>query len=315
MEKVTGYTKGKGIYSEYFEYKKFKLFEKHHVNLNSQCWSFLHSMAGADLMRNDEWYNKVKQDFQKALSFCETEEELSDFVQFMEDVANVGGYATEFYNENKHLISDKLNNLDNNKFSGWDAITNECDRVYPNQNNPKHYAPIIKYKFGGKDPLDGISVYDGGNYYHFVTYGLSELYEKKSNNMDISGYGMEFTFKLNKDNYLDEEKEIMGICNILQFIARLTFNNGEIFKPYEYLYTGQTEGIDYNKKSNITGFITIPDNNLKEIQTPNGRVCFTELIGVTDNELKAILNKQINVKDLYERLGTDITDYNRMSIV
>ena len=105
MEKVTGYTKGKGIYSEYFEYKKFKLFEKHHANLNSQCGSFLHSMAGADLMRNDEWYNKVKQDFQKALSLCETEEELSDFVQFMEDVANVGGYATEFYNENKFLIS------------------------------------------------------------------------------------------------------------------------------------------------------------------------------------------------------------------
>ncbi len=29
-------------------------------------------------------------------------------------------------------------------------------------------------------PIDGISVYDGGNYYILNTYGLSELYEKES---------------------------------------------------------------------------------------------------------------------------------------
>ena len=79
---------------------------------------------------------------------------------------------------------------------GWDAIDKETKRVYPNQNNPKHYATLIKWKFGGPDPLDGISVYDAGDYWHFVTYGLSELYEKESEDKEWSGYGMEFTFKL-----------------------------------------------------------------------------------------------------------------------
>ena len=216
---------------------------------------------------------------------------------------------------------EELNELKNNKqdenrieATGWDSISNAFDEIYPNQKNPKHYGTLIKWSLGGKDPLDGISVYDGGDYWHFITYGLSELYEKKSENKEISGYGMEFTFKLKKDNYENEEDEIMGICGILQSIARMTFTEGEIFKPYEYLYTGQKEGMDTKMKSNITGFITIPETKIQGIETPNGKVIFVELIGVTDNELKKVMNKEISVKDLYLALKTDITNYNRKSL-
>ena len=198
---------------------------------------------------------------------------------------------------------------------GWDAITNECERVYPNQKNPKHYGTLVSYRLGGNDPLDGISVYDGGDYWHFVTYGLSELYDKESDIEEVSGYGMEFTFKLKKDNYENEENEIQCVCGILQSIARITFTKGELFNVYEYLYTGQTTGIDSKQKSNITGFITVPDDKFKEINTPNGKVCIVEFVGVTDNELKAIHNKEIRVKELYEKIGTDVTNYNRQSVI
>ena len=198
---------------------------------------------------------------------------------------------------------------------GWDAIDEEAKRIYPDQDNPKHYAALIKWRFGGPDPLDGISIFDGGDYWHFVTYGLSELYEKKSNNKELSGYGMEFTFKLKKDNYADEEDEIKNVCGLLQQIARITFKNGELFKPFEYLYTGQTEGIDAKQVSNITGFITIPDNKFQTLNTKNGRVIFVEFIGVTNNELLALKNKELDVKSLYTKIGTDITDYNRRSVI
>ena len=201
------------------------------------------------------------------------------------------------------------------KSTGWDAITELCDKVYPNQTDPKHYGTLISWELGGNDPLKGISVYDGGDYWHFITYGLSELYEKKSKVKEVSGYGMEFTLKLKKDKYEDEEKEIRGICGILQSIARMTFVNGEIFRAYEYLYTGQTTGIDWNQKSNITGFITIPDDKFHEINTPNGKVKFVEFVGVTDSELKAIINKNISIKGLYEKIGSDITNYNRKPVV
>ncbi|MCM1325306.1 MAG: suppressor of fused domain protein [Bacteroidales bacterium] len=198
---------------------------------------------------------------------------------------------------------------------GWDAITDACKKIYPTQDNPKHYGTLIKWILGGPDPLDGISIYDGGDYWHFVTFGLSELYEKETKDKKISGYGMEFTFKLKKDNYEDEEREIQGICGILQSIARLTFNNGEIFRPYEYVYSGQTEGIDTKMKSNITGFITIPDKELESIKTPYGKVDFVEFIGATDAELKAVMNKELRVKELYEKIGSDVTNYNRQSAV
>lgn len=204
---------------------------------------------------------------------------------------------------------------ENNEAPGWDAITKAFEEIYPGQTNPKHYGTLISWRFGGNDPLDGISVYEGEGYYHFVTYGLSELYEKESENKEISGYGMEFTFKLKKDKYEDEEGEIRCICGILQQLARFTFNNGEIFKPYEYLYTGQTAGIDVAMKSNITGFITVPENKVEEIDTSNGKVTFVEFIGVTDSELNKIMNKEITVKELYQKLGTDITDYNRADVI
>lgn len=80
---------------------------------------------------------------------------------------------------------------------------------------------------------------------------------------------------------------------------------------YEYLYTGQTQGIDVEMKSNITGFITIPDNELNPINSPNGKVTFVEFIGATDSELIALKNKELDVK----KIGSDITNYSRKSVI
>lgn len=69
------------------------------------------------------------------------------------------------------------------------------------------------------------------------------------------------------------------------------------------------------QKSQITGFITVPDTKVNSIQTPNGKVGFVEFIGATDSELVKIKNKEITVKDLYESLGSDLTDYSRESVL
>lgn len=210
----------------------------------------------------------------------------------------------------------KTEEAENNevKTPGWDAIAKECERVYPGKEPFRHYRTLISWRLGGKDPLDGISIYDGGDYWHFVTYGLSELYEKETDDWEISGYGMEFTFKLKKDAYEDETAELECICGILQSLARITFAEGEIFSAYEYIYTGQTQGIDSKTRSNITGFITIPDPEFKPLDTPNGKVEFVEFIGATDKELLAIHNNETDVRGLYHELGTDVTSYNRSSL-
>ena len=197
---------------------------------------------------------------------------------------------------------------------GWNAITAEFERIYPGQTKPKHYGTIIKWILGGNDPLDGVSIYDGGDYWHFVSYGLTELYNKESDDPDVSGYGYELTLKLKKYPFEDEEGELKNIIGIMQMIARLTFTKGEIFLPYEFIYTGQTQGIDAQQKSNLTGFITVSDPSVEPIDTPNGHVEFLELIGMTDAELKT-LSTVGTVMDIYQKLGSDLTDYHRASIV
>ena len=205
--------------------------------------------------------------------------------------------------------------LESPEAPGWDAITAAFEKVYPEQKSPKHYGTLVKWIFGGNDPLDGIDIYETDDYWHFVTYGLSELDEKRSKNKKLSGYGMEFTFKLKKAAYPDEEAELRCVCGILQAIARTTFNDGEIYRANEYLYSGQTSGIDSRSASNITGFITAADPDVPPIKTPFGRVEFVEFIGATDAELRAIIDKKLTVAQLREKLGTDVTSYDRDSVV
>ena len=197
---------------------------------------------------------------------------------------------------------------------GWDAITEAFEKLYPGQEDPLHYGTLIPWQLGGNDPLRGISVYDGGDYFHFVSYGLSELYEKENEDPEWSGYGFEFTLKLKKVGLADEDAEIRTICGIFQALARLTFQNGEIFQPDEYIYTGQTEGMDNRQQSALTGFITALDE-AGEIVTPNGKVQFVKLIGATDAELKALYEKKITVKEIAEKIGSDMTDYTRVSVL
>ena len=197
---------------------------------------------------------------------------------------------------------------------GWDAITEAFEKLYPGQEDPLHYGTLIPWQLGGNDPLRGISVYDGGDYFHFVSYGLSELYEKENEDPEWSGYGFEFTLKLKKMGLADEDAEIRTICGIFQALARLTFQNGEIFQPDEYIYTGQTEGMDNRQQSALTGFITALDE-AGEIVTPNGKVQFVKLIGATDAELKALYEKKITVKEIAEKIGSDMTDYTRVSVL
>ena len=205
------------------------------------------------------------------------------------------------------------NQADDIKADGWEAIEQEFLRVYPGQDKPLHYGTLVKWSLGGNDPLDGISIYDGGDFWHFVSFGLTEIYEKETEDPEYSGYGYELTFKLKKEKYENEEAELKNICGIMQSIARMVFK-GEVFGCDEFLYTGQTAGFDAFQKSKLTGFILIKDPAVNSIDTPNGRVDFLELVGMTDAELKTLSNVA-SVREIYAKLGSDVTDYHRASVI
>lgn len=222
---------------------------------------------------------------------------------------------------------------------GWDAITAAFEKRYPDQVDPLHFGTLISWQLGGNDPLKGISVYDGGDYWHFVTYGFSELYEKEWENKEYSGFGFELTMKLKKASAVlgtvqgdtagegqsidgqahsaanpAGDDEIRCAAGVLQALGRYSFEDSAVFRPYEYIYTGQESGMDSKGISKLTGFVTVPDE-AGAIETPNGRVEFVQLVGMSDRELMAIVDKEMTVKEAVQRLGHTLTDYGRSEIV
>ena len=217
--------------------------------------------------------------------------------------------------EDEYKIVVESENTDDSA-PGWEAIDAEFNRIYPDQPNPLHYGTVIKYMLGGPDPLDGISVYDAGEFWLFVSYGLSELYTKESEDPEYSGYGIELTFKLKKST--NDEEEIKNGCGLLQYVARYIFQTGKVVLPEEYIYTRQTEGIDAQQKSNLTGFLTAADDLADTIDTSHGKVEFVTLIGATDAELRSVYESEkskLEVKKLLQELGNQLTDYHRQSLV
>lgn len=98
---------------------------------------------------------------------------------------------------------------------GWDAIDHALAGLYPQQ-QPRHYGTLISYRLGGNDPLQGISAYWREQplpHWHFVTYGLSELYAKESEDLDHSGWGFELTFRLAAE---PSDEPPVWVMNMLQ---------------------------------------------------------------------------------------------------
>ena len=207
---------------------------------------------------------------------------------------------------------------------GKDAIENEVKRIHPLWENARYYTPKIAWESGGTEPLEQISIHKEEDYFHFITYGLTELYNKESKDQTKSGFGMELTFKLKTGEYKDqavERREQFNIIKLLQNFAKYIIQENSIVKPYEdtYLVKGihssKNTGIDIAGRSNIVAFITVPDKDLQSLDTPYGRVDFIALIGITKKELEALRNRKITEKELYEKIGTDVTSYHRKSVI
>ena len=207
---------------------------------------------------------------------------------------------------------------------GKDAIENEVKRIHPSVWSVRYYTPKIPWESGGTEPLEQISIHKEKDYFHFITYGLTELYNKESRDQTKSGFGAELTLKLKTGEYKDqseERKELLNIALLLQNFAKNIIQENSIVKPYEDIYlvkgihSSKNIGIDIAGRSNIVAFITVPDKDLQSLETPYGRVDFIALIGITKKELQALRNGKITEKELYEKIRSDVTSYTRKSVI
>lgn len=168
---------------------------------------------------------------------------------------------------------------------GWLSIDEKVNEIY-GQQEPQHFGTIIKYMLGGKDPLDGISVYESQNqedHYHIVSYGLSELYyNEESAGKEFSKYGFEFTFRLKKK----EGDDFNWAMNLMQNLARYVFETGKWFEEFHFIPTNSPIRLDYD--TNLTAIAFVLDPELGKIQTPHGEVQFLQMVGITTEEYEKL---------------------------
>lgn len=199
--------------------------------------------------------------------------------------------------------------------TGWDAIEEAVTKLYGEQ-KPKHYINSIPYILGGQDPLDGLSAYKAESpspHWHIVTFGFSELYEKESEDPEFSGYGFELTFRVARSE--EEVEPPAWALNLLQNMARYVFGSGNIFNAGDYLDANGP--ICLGADTELTALAFIPDPELEMMGTPNGRVEFLQMVGITEDELEAmkIWNTRGFLEAGKEEIPGFITDLSRKSML
>ena len=192
---------------------------------------------------------------------------------------------------------------------GWDEIEAAFGEIYGAQ-EPSHFGTLITSRaiFGGNEFLDGYSAYRSPKgYSHIVTFGMSELYavEEKLGGK-YSKWGYEMTIKLMGE----DPQNCVWAMNMLGNLARYTFKSENWFEPGEYVgHLKDPQSINLSKpESMITSLLVTNDTEIRSRQTIYGELAFLQLVGITTNELRTIMNDKSLVPVLLDAIRADYPD-------
>ena len=184
---------------------------------------------------------------------------------------------------------------------GWDAITAAMTALYGSQ-QPRHWGAA---QLVGSPRLDGVSAYDAGDHWHFVTLGLSEIGMKESDYPAISGLGFEYTMRVRRRPGDEPPDWVTRLLSLLgeTALGGQSFPAGHTLDP-----GGPIAGRDGNA---LEGLCFLVDPALPTMATPNGAVSFIQVVGVTRRELDDIVNDYSRLAALAGRDGLFVTDPDR----
>jgi len=161
---------------------------------------------------------------------------------------------------------------------GWDAIEAACAAVHGDA-EPMHWAhkgvmAMHDLKTPPENPLDGVSIYDGGDYWHYVGFGLSELYAKQTRDPAWSGFGLELCFRLIKPEPTDEAP--LWPVDLLTSLSKAVFSGSR----FEHGHTVKCGPINGDPDCPAVGLFLVEDPDLGTLDTPHGRVVMLLLVGI-----------------------------------
>lgn len=171
---------------------------------------------------------------------------------------------------------------------GWDAIDAALARVYGNV-TPQH----VGYDLPGAPSTDlqGSSAYEAYGHWHYVSYGLSELYfPREDDDPEWSGWGFELTFRVVR--FRGTQAPAWPFTMLNELAKHINEHEVLVEPGHRFDMRGAITGFPHLPDAPYTGltvFAVTLDPQLGEIRTPNGKVAFLQVVGVTDKEKQRML--------------------------
>ena len=173
----------------------------------------------------------------------------------------------------------------NGEALGWEAIDRAMAKLYGDA-QPAHWGTAVPFHLGGEDPLHGVSAYRseaGRPHWHYVTYGLTELFDKETDDPGSSGFGFELTFRLART--AEETAPPVWPVSLLQNLARYVFHTGNVFSPGHHMNANGP--IHAGSATALRALAFTADPALPPQRSSHGAFELVQVVGVTLDELEA----------------------------
>lgn len=142
---------------------------------------------------------------------------------------------------------------------------------------------------------------------------MSDLYyNEDAVDNEFSKWGFEFTIRLKDEKGMEDP---LWAYNMMQNLARYVSQSEKWFEEFHFIPANGP--IKLESDTDIVGLAFVIDPELGEIETPNGKVSFLQMVGITSKELKRLQDNPTlsEVEKLLNELRKDnpllITDLER----
>ncbi|MBQ9733717.1 MAG: suppressor of fused domain protein [Clostridia bacterium] len=176
--------------------------------------------------------------------------------------------------------------------TGWDAVRAAVKGLYTEDSQPM--------SFESDDGNSWVDVYDCRNNWLYISCGLSAMGAEPED----GSLGGEYILSLKKKSKQDEDDlQIFSVLNLVRAAIAET-QSGKVLLA-DYSHVAAEEG----------GLIVVPETRLGTVNAPGGSISFKKLVYITASELQALESGSIDVQGLYKKIGSDISDCGRKSVI
>jgi suppressor of fused len=184
---------------------------------------------------------------------------------------------------------------------GWAFIESLFAELYPGQ-TPKHAAPAIAPQHDlrlARASVEGTHVYDAGNAWHYVTLGLTELYDQSDASVGPNGIRCELSMRVAKHGAA--EPPLWPVA----FLGRIAshISQGAVLAQGVSFRTGPIAGAPV--AAGFEGAVALLDPGIEPRPGPFGKVGVILFVGLTGRQLDEI--KQGGSAKLISDIAADPT--------